>query len=133
MKKNIPYGALLAAIFCVSLSCSSRTLKVKDTRPITKQPQASTQAVLFAIQTIPGKTPHSFIGLLKKCKGHFAALLGLLWLWLLTRFYTNEKSLRIPRWTLDDLACLKLIKDTATRLWHRRLGKNVIHLNDWRA
>jgi hypothetical protein len=134
MKKHFPYGALLAAALCPSLSCSSISLKATDTRPITKQPRVTTQAVLTALPTTPRKRHNPFIRLLKQYKGKLSALMGLLWLWFLARFYTNEKRRRIPGWSFDDLARLKLIKDSATRLWHHHHPyRKIIRLEDWRG
>jgi len=43
---------------------------------------------------------------------------------LTARFYTDEKRHHIPGWSFDDLARLKLIKDTATRLWRHHHPAN---------
>jgi hypothetical protein len=44
---------------------------------------------------------------------------------------TFEKSRRIPRWQFDNLALLKLIKDSTTRLWgHHHPRKNIVRLED---
>ena len=102
MKKYLSYGVLLAIILSISLSCSSFTAR-EDTQPIT-QPKAIAQAVLPAIQTIPEKRPNSFIRFLKKYKGKLSAILALLWLWFLTRFYEIEKRLHTIKWSIDDLA-----------------------------
>ena len=131
MKKHLSYGVLLAIIFSISLSCSSFTV-VEDTQPIT-QPRATTQAILPAIQTIPEKRPNSFIRFLKKYKGKLYALFALLWLWFLNRFYSIEKRLHIIKWSIDDLALLKAIKDNAFRLWREHNPKkNIIRLEDWK-
>ena len=37
-------------------------------------------------------------------------------LWLLARFYGNEKRRRVRGWQLEDPALLKIIKDNPTRL-----------------
>ena len=59
--------------------------------------------------------------------------LALLWLWMLARFYANEKRHRVPGWQLEDLALLKIIRDSATRIWnHHYRGKKIIRLEDWR-
>jgi len=52
---------------------------------------------------------------------------------LTARFYTDEKRHHIPGWSFDDLARLKLIKDTATRLWHlHRPDRKIIRLEEWK-
>jgi hypothetical protein len=107
MKKHLPYGGLLAAVSSISISSSSLSLKLNDTRPITKQPQAATQALLPAIQTI-------------------------LWLCLLAAlYYINENGRKASRWQFDHLAILKAIKDNAVRLWDmHRPDRKVIRLED---
>ena len=106
------YGGLL-----ISTSCSSLTLIAKDHFPPIKKAK-HTQAVIPAVQTITVKKSSLLLRYLKKCKRNIAALLGLLWLWLLTRFYTTKKNCQIPGWQLGDLALLKIIKDNAIRLWN---------------
>ena len=60
------------------------------------------------------------------------ALIGFLWLWLLTRFYTNEKKRQIPRWQLEDLALLKVIKTNAVMLWENHSpDRKIIRLKEW--
>jgi hypothetical protein len=50
---------------------------------------------------------------------------------LTARLYTNEKRRRIPGWSFDDLALLKSIKATTTRLWHyHHPRKNIIKLEE---
>jgi hypothetical protein len=49
---------------------------------------------------------------------------------LTASFSTNEKRRRIPGWSFDDLALLKLIKGTTTRLWHLNQLKNIIRQED---
>jgi len=48
--------------------------------------------------------------------------------------YTIFKNMhRIPGWQFDDLALLKAIKDSATRLWqHYYLKRKIIRLEEWR-
>lgn len=61
------------------------------------------------------------------------SILRLLWLWLLARFYANEKGRWVFGWQLEDLALLKIIKDNATPLWnHHDPGKKIIRLEDWK-
>jgi hypothetical protein len=53
---------------------------------------------------------------------------------LTVRLYTNENRRRTPGWSFDDLALLKSIKATSTRLWHtHRLENKVIRLQDWKG
>jgi hypothetical protein len=109
MKKHLAYGVLLAIVFSGFLSCSSISLKVKDTRRINEPPRATTQTIQPRIQTI-------------------------LWFWLLARFhYINEKGRQIHGWHFDDLALLKAIKDNAIRLWsNHRSDRKIIRLEGWR-
>jgi len=132
MKKHLTYGSLLATFLSISLSCSSLTLKEKDTWPITEPTKAITQAILAAIETIPGKTSYPFIRFMKKYKACLAGLLGLLWLWLLARLhYINEKGRQTSPWQLDDLAFLKAIKDNAVRLWANQWpDQKILRLDD---
>jgi hypothetical protein len=47
--------------------------------------------------------------------------------------YRNGKRRQISQWSFDDLALLKIIKDTATRLWDMRSpDRTIIRLEDWR-
>lgn len=132
MKRYRYLSALLVSFLFLLASCSCLTLDIKDHSPTTKQSEY-TQAILTTIQTIPEKKPNLLARLLKKYRSKISAIFGLLWLWLLARFYGNEKRRRVPGWHLEDLALLKIIKDNATRLWHHhRPGKNVISLEDWR-
>jgi hypothetical protein len=51
----------------------------------------------------------------------------------LARLYEAEKRRRIPRWHLEDLALLKIIKTNALRLWNtHRPDRKIIHLEEWR-
>jgi len=115
----------------MSASCSSLTLNVKDRSPATEQ-RKNIQAILTTVQTAPGKTPRLPARLLKKYKGKISAILSLLWLWLLARFYGKEKRCRVRGWQLEDLALLKIVKDNATRLWNHHTGKKIIRLEDWK-
>jgi hypothetical protein len=134
MKKHLSYGVLLVTILAISLSCSSINLKATETRSITGQPQAAAQPILTALLTTPENKPKRFIRFFQKYKGKLSAILSLIWLWFLARLYTEEKRRQITGWSFDDLARLKLIKDTATRLWDmRRPDRKIIRLEDWRG
>lgn len=129
MKRYRYLSGLLVSFLFLLACCSSLTLDIKDRSPATEQSK-NTQAILTTVQTAPGKTPRLPARLLKKYKGKISALLGLLWLWLLARFYGNEKRRRVRGWQLEDLALLKIIKDNAARLWNHHPSKKVISLKD---
>jgi len=131
MKTYSWLSGLLVSFLLLLASCSSLPLNMKDRFPAAQQPK-SEQVILAAVQTAPGKKPHLLAQFLKKYKSKISALLGLLWLWLLARFYTNEKRCRIPGWQLEDLALLKIIKDNAAHLWHHHDAKSIIRLEDCR-
>jgi hypothetical protein len=132
MKKYRCYGGLLLILLLISASCSSLTLNIKDQSPATKKAN-HTQAVILALQTTPDKKSSPLLRFLKKYIRNIIGLLGLLWLWLLARFYITEKSRRVPGWKLEDIALLKIIKDNAVRLWNNhRPDRKIIRLEDWR-
>jgi hypothetical protein len=132
MKNHLSYGVLLATVLSRCLSCSSFTV-TKDPQPINDQPRAVSPAVLTTLPTTAQKRHNLLIRLLITYKSKFRALLGLLWLWLLTRFYTNEKRRREHGWSFDDLALLKSIKANANRLLNiRRPEKKITRLEDWK-
>jgi hypothetical protein len=109
VKKYFPYGVLLATLSSISISSSSLSLNIKDTRPTTEPPKAATQAVLAMIQTILLLCP------------------------LARSHYINEKGRQIHGWSFDDLALLKPIKDNAIRLWSiHRQDRKVIRLEEWK-
>ena len=125
MKKHHVYGGLFVALLLITTSCSYLTNNVKNTTnhstPIEQARHA--QAQLLAIQSTPDK----------KYKRNISGLLGLLWLWTLARLYEAEKRRRIPRWHLEDLALLKIIKTNPLRLWNtHRLDRKIIRLEEWR-
>ena len=133
MKRYRYLSGLLVGFVFLLACCSSLTLDIKDRFPATEQ-NKNTRAILTIAQTAPGKTPRLPARLLKNYKGKISAILGLLWLWLLARFYGNEKRRRVRGWQLEDLALLKIIKDNAVRLWnHHHPSKNIISLEDWKA
>ena len=107
MKKYCYFVGLLVIHPLISASYSSLTLIAKDHSPPLEQAK-HTQAVIPTVQTAHDK----------KYKRNIAAILSLFWLWLLARFYATETSRRIPRWQLEDLALLKIIKVNALRLWN---------------
>ena len=135
MKKCFYYGGLLVIHPLISASCSSLTISVKnikDHSPPLEQTKHA-QAVILAVQTAPDKKSSPLIRLLKKYRSKISALLSLLWLLLLARFYANEKNRRIPGCQLEDLALLKIIKDNAMRLWNNHHSdRKIIRLEDWR-
>jgi len=125
MKKHRFYGSLFVTLLLITASCSYLTNNVKNTTnhstPIEQARHA--QAQLLAIQSTPDK----------KYKRNISGLLGLLWLWTLARLYEAEKRRRIPRWHLEDLALLKIIKTNPLRLWNtHRLDRKIIRLEEWR-
>ena len=125
MKRYRYLNGLLVSFVLIFASCSPLTLNVKD-RSLATEQNKNTQAILTTVQTAPGKTPRLPARLLKKYKDKISAILSLLWLWLLARFYGNEKRRRVRGWQLEDLALLKIIKDNAARLWNHHPGKNII-------
>ena len=133
MKIHIRYVGPLCIILLLTASCSSLSLKATNQScPPVAQAQI-TQAVLSASQTTPEKKPNASKRFLKRCKIRLCALLGLIWLCFLARFYSAEKGLRIPGWQLDYLARLKLIKDSALQLWNtHRPDRKIIRLEDWK-
>jgi len=125
MKKHHFDGGLFVTLLLIIARCSYLTNKVKNTinhsTPIEQARHA--QAQLLAIQSTPDK----------KYKRNISGLLGLLWLWTLARLYEAEKRRRIPRWHLEDLALLKIIKTNPLRLWNtHRLDRKIIRLEEWR-
>jgi hypothetical protein len=131
MKKYRFYGGLFVSLLLITASCSYLTNNVKNTPPLEQAKHA--QAQLLAIQTIPNKKSSRLLRFLKKYKRKISGLLGLLWLWTLARLYEAEKRRRIPRWHLEDLALLKIIKTNALRLWNNhRPDRKIIRLEEWR-
>ena len=132
MKRNVCYGGLLVICLLYLASCGSLSLSAKHHTPPLEQPQ-NKSAILPPVQVLSTTKPNPFIRLLRESKRKIYALFGLLWLWLLTRFYGNEKRRRIPGWSLDDLGLLKGIKDNVARLWrNHHPRKNIINLEDWK-
>ena len=117
MKKHRIYGDLFVTLLLITTSCGYLTNNVKNTPPLEQARHA--QAQLLAILTTPDK----------KYKRKISGFLGLLWLWTLARLYAAEKRRWIPRWQLEDLALLKIIKSNALRLWNtHRQGRKIIKL-----
>jgi len=103
------YSGLRVIHPLISAICSSLTLIAKDHSPPLEQAK-HTQAVIPAIQSTPENKPD-----------------------LIARFYATEKTRRISGWRLEDLALLKMIKDSALRLWNNhRLDRKIIRLEDWK-
>jgi len=116
----------------ISTNCRSLTLITKDHSPPLEQAK-HTQAVTPAVQSTSDKKSNQLFRLLKKYRSKIIALLSLFWLWLLARFYITERSRRISRWKLEDIALLKIIKTNALRLWNNhRPNKKLIRLEDWK-
>jgi len=124
MKKDCYFVGLLVIHPLISARYSSFTTSKKNSNhysPPLKQTK-HTQAVTPAAQTIYNKT----------YKRNIAALSGHFLLWLLARFYSTEKSIRLPGWQLEGLALLKIIKDNSARLWNTgQPDRKVIRLEDW--
>jgi len=102
MKKYSYFDGLLVIHPLISARYSSFTYSEKNNKhfsPPLKQAK-HIQAIIPEFQTTHNK----------KYKRNIATLLGLFWLWTLAKFYSTEKSRRIPRWQLEDLAPLKIIK-----------------------
>ena len=97
MKRYRYLSGLLLSLLFICASCSSLTLNIKDQSPATEQSK-NIQAILTTVQTTPGKKPNLPARLLKKYKSKISAILGLLWLWLLARFYAGEKRRRVRIW-----------------------------------
>jgi len=126
MKKYRFYGGLFVTLLLITTSCSYLTNNVKNTNDYTPPLEQAkhVQAQLLAIHTTPDKKSSPLLR---------SGLLGLLWLWTLARFYSAEKKRRIPRWQLEDLALLKIIKTNALRLWNNhRPDRKSIQLEDWK-
>ncbi len=135
MKKHRIYGGLFVTLLLITTSCSYLTNNVKHTtNPSSPIEQARhAQAQLLAIPTTPDKKSSPLLRFLKQYKRKISGLLGLLWLWTLARLYEAEKRRRIPRWHLEDLALLKVIKTNALWLWNnRRPDRKIIRLEEWR-
>ena len=134
MKRHRFYGGLLVNALLVTASCSSLTSNIRNNSPATG-PEQHQQAILSTAQVIPKKTKsHPFLLFIKKYTSILKALVGLLWLWLLARFYAREQKRRIKGWRLEDLALLKIIKDNSARLWNScRPDRKVVRLEEWRG
>jgi hypothetical protein len=131
MKKYRFYGGLFVTLLLITTSCSYLTNNVKNTPPLEQAKHA--QAQLLAINITPYKKFSQLLRFLKKYKRKINGLFGLLWLWTLVRFYSAEKRRRIPRWQLEDIALLKIIKINALRLWNNhRPDRKIIRLEEWR-
>ena len=136
MKKHRIYGGLFVTLLLITTSCSYLTNNVKHTtNPSSPIEQARhAQAQLLAIPTTPDKKSSPLLRFLKQYKRKISGLLGLLWLWTLARLYEAEKRRRIPRWHLEDLALLKVIKTNALWLWNnRRPDRKIIRLEGLRG
>jgi hypothetical protein len=120
MKKYRFYGGLFVTPLLITTSCSYLTNNVTNTNnyshPLEQAKYA--QAKLLTIHTTPDKKSSPLLRFLKNYKRKISGLLGLLYLWTLARLYAAEKRRRIPRWQLEDLALLKIIKTNALRLWN---------------
>ena len=126
MKKYRFYGGLFVTLLLITTSYSYFTNNVKNTNDSSPPLEQAkhVQAQLLALHTTPYKKSSPLLR---------SGLLGLLWLWTLARFYAAEKRRRIPRWQLEDLALLKIIKTNALRLWNNhRLDRKIIRLEEWR-
>jgi hypothetical protein len=126
MKKYRFYGGLFFPFLLITTSCSYLINNVNNTNnsspPLAQAKHV--QAQLLAIQTTPCKKSSPLLR---------SGLLGLLWLWTLARLYEAEKRRRIPRWQLEDLALLKIIKTNALWLWNNhRPDRKIIRLEEWR-
>jgi hypothetical protein len=131
MKKHRIYGGLFVTLLLITTSCSYLTNNVKNTSPLEQAQHA--QAQLIAIPTTPDKKSSPLLRFLKNYKRKISGLVGLLWLWTLARLYEAEKRRRIPRWHLEDLALLKVIKTNALWLWNNhRPDRKIIRLEEWR-
>ena len=132
MKRKFRYGGLLVIYLLFLASCGSLSLNVKHHAPPIEQSQ-NEKAIVPTAQVISTTKSNPFTRLLENAKRKIYALLGLLWLWLLARFYGGEKRRRVRGWQLEDLALLKIIKDNAARLWnHHHPSKKIISLDNWR-
>jgi len=129
MKKYRFYGGLFVTPLFITTRCNYLTNNVKNTSPLEQAQHV--QAQLLAISTAPYKNPSPLLRFLKKYKRKISGLMGLLWLWTLARLYEAEKRRRIPRWHLEDLALLKIIKTNALRLWNtHRPERKIIRLEE---
>jgi len=126
MKKYRFSGGLFVTPLLITTSCNYLVNNVTNTNdyPPPLEQAKHAQAQLLAIHTTPDKKSSSLLR---------SGLLGLLWLWTLTSFYSAEKRRRIPAWQLEDLALLKIIKTNALRLWNNhRPDRKIIRLEEWR-
>jgi len=136
MKKHRIYGGLFVTLLLITASCSYLTNNITNTTnhstPI--EQARHVQAQLLAIHTTPDKKPSPLLRFLKKYKRKISGLVALPWLWTLAKLYEAEKRRRIPRWHLEDLALLKIIKTNALRLWNtHRPDRKIIRLEEWRG
>ena len=125
MKKYRFYGGLFVTPLLITTRCNYLTNNITNTTNYTPPLEQANhaQAQLLTIQTIPNE----------KYKRNISDLLSLLRLWTLARLYEAEKRRRIPRWHLEDLALLKIIKTNALRLWdNHRPDREIIRLEEWR-
>jgi len=127
MKKHHFYGGLFVTLLPITTSCGYLTNNVKNTNdyspPLEQAKHA--QAQLLAIHTTPDKKSSPLLR---------SGLLGLLWLWTLAIFYSDETRRRIPAWQMEDLALLKIIKTNALRLWNNHdPARKIIQLEDWKG
>jgi hypothetical protein len=135
MKKHRFYGGLFVTLLHIKKSCSYLTNTITNTTNYTPPLEQAkhAQAQLLAIHTTPDKKSSRLLRFLKNYKRKISGLLGLLWLWALARFYAAENRRRIPRWHLEDLALLKIIKTNALWLWNNhRPDRKIIRLEEWR-
>jgi len=60
------------------------------------------------------------------------ALLGLSTIWLLFRMYYAERVRHYRKFSKEEIALVKIIKDNAGRIWeNHRPGRKVIRREDW--
>jgi hypothetical protein len=135
MKKYRFYGGLFIPLLRITTSCNYLTNNIRNTNnyspPLAQAKHAKAQ--LLAIHTTHDKKSSRLLRFLKKYKRKISGLLGLLWIWSLTRFYSSETRRRIPAWQMEDIALLKIVKTNAFRLWHNHCpDRKIIRLEEWR-
>lgn len=87
----------------------------------------------FSAANLPALLTSQLKETIKIHKRQVLALGGLLWLWLLFRFHAREWQRRRPRFSTEEIALIKTIKDNSTRIWeNHRPGRNVVRLEEWR-
>ena len=111
----------------LSSSCTTLPLKADNGSPAQNY---STIKMPSAESTTTAQIVAEF---LRNQRPQILALLALLFLMIFTKLWEEEKRRLRKRFTHQDLALLKIIKDNAARIWrNQNLEGTIVRIEDWR-